>query len=118
MFTMSMFFSRTKEGPVTIHAPEGDHYRWRLEGLARTGVARQGADIPPAELLEGLKVQELRKIGAMLPEPVKFQKKLNGCAKIAEAVDDVSAVLPPDYYLSDFFRLMPITMAEIRARWG
>jgi hypothetical protein len=118
MFTINMYSSRLKNGQATSIVPKGDSYRWRFETLARSGVAKQGRAIPTELLLEGLKMQELRDLAARFGgDGMKFMKKKEGCAMLA-TVPDILDKVAAYHRLDDFFRLEPLTLDQIRSRWG
>ena len=111
-FNLSMYLSRIKDGPTTIYEPPGEHYRWRLEMLTRTGIAKRGKDIDLVNLLSGLSMKQLREIGNAVGD-IKFRSKAEGCQKIAGAAGDSFDMWPPDLDLDDFFYLAPMSIAEI-----
>lgn len=116
IFTFHMYFNRIADGPVTLNVPRGDHYRWRMETLARTGIARRGSALTPNELLEGLKMADLRVIASGLGGKIKFRTKAEGIAKLAQEGMIIANHLPPGCYLDDFFRLEPLTLDAVLAR--
>jgi hypothetical protein len=111
-YNLSMYLSRVENGPITLHEPPGGRYRWRLEMLTRTGIAKRGKEIDFVNLLGGLSMKQLREIGGALGE-IKFRSKAEGCQKIAEAAGNVFDMWPSDIDFDDFFCLAPMSIKEI-----
>jgi hypothetical protein len=118
IFNITMYLSRTNNGSVTLHAPRGDYYRWRLEAMTRSGVVKQGEDIKAEHLLEGLKMGDLRGLNKAYGFNLKFRTKKEGCEKLARKIPNVANYLPDGYYIDDFFRLEELTIDDIRNNWS